>query len=52
MDGVVGAAVGLEVIYRHFDRLTIFENGELLDQQIGIQRVGMVEIDFGPLGNR
>ncbi len=32
MDGVIGAAVGLEVIYRHFDRLAFFEKGELLDQ--------------------
>ena len=45
----VGAGVGLEIIDRQIDRLVVFELLDVLDQQRGIERVGVVEVDLHAL---
>ena len=49
---LVGAAVAGEVVYRYFHRLARPEPAEVLDQQLVVERVGVVVVDRRPLLDR
>ena len=48
--GLLGPFVAAEIVYRNFHRLPMFEPLQMYDEQIGVERIGMIEVDRIPLG--
>src|SRR5690606_16740450 len=48
-DRLLAAAVGLEVVDRHRDGLAGLEPLDVLDQELGLERVGVVEVQLAAL---
>lgn len=48
-DGAGRAGVGGEVVNGEFDGVSLAELLDMVDQQVGVEGVGVVEVDFRPL---